>query len=269
MIVVKIIGGLGNQLFQYAVARHLSIIHGAELRLDVSSYEKYKLHSYGLDKFNIKQNYSTNDDLIRLTPFKERYFHFDPNFKKIKNNTYLTGYWQSEHYFREIKSTIKTDLMINREMSSNDKVISQEIFSTNSVAIHIRRGDYIPGTYEDQVSNCLGLSYYKSAIDEINKRITNPVFFVFSDDGGWVRENLKLDLPTFFVDHNTAETNYQDLRLMSLCKHNIIANSSFSWWAAWLNENPEKEVYAPQEWFSKNARNLNPKDLIPSSWHII
>jgi hypothetical protein len=261
MIVIKVVGGLGNQLFQYAFARHLSLIHKSKLKLDISSYDEYKLHDYGLGNFNIVEEFYTGDDLIHLRRFKEKHFHFYPDFKKIDNNTYLSGYWQSEHYFKEITEIIKNDFQLKREMGFKDRVIFDEISRTNSVAIHIRRGDYLPGTYQDQVSNCLELSYYWEAIDKITKVIDNPVFFVFSDDSEWAKENLKMNYPVYFVDHNTSETNYQDLRLMSLCKHNIIANSSFSWWGAWLNPSETKRVIAPKIWFGPAYFHWKTEDL--------
>jgi hypothetical protein len=266
MIVAKIVGGLGNQLFQYAFARHVSIIHNAELKLDISAYGDYKIHKYGLSNFNIKSNFCSVEDISKLTYVKEKNFHFDPNFKNISNNSYLTGYWQSEKYFEDISDILTKEFLVKQAMSDQDKIISSLISSSNSVSIHLRRGDYLPGTYNDQVSDCLSLDYYKSAIDIINKTITDPVFFVFSDDINWVKKNLKIEQQIFYVDHNSSDKNYQDFRLMSLCKHNVIANSSFSWWAAWMNANPRKKILAPKKWFNSNARNLDVRDLIPESW---
>ena len=108
--------------------------------------------------------------------------------------------------------------------------------------------------------------YYERAIEDISKRECDLKFFIFSDSHEWVRDNVKLEFPVVYVDHNTADTNYEDLRLMSLCNHNIIANSSFSWWGAWLNPNPQKMVFAPKQWFNNNVRNLDPKDIIPLLW---
>jgi len=266
VIVAKIIGGLGNQLFQYAFARHLSLIHDTELRLDISAYYAYKNHNYGLSNFNIIENFSSPNEWTDLIPFKEKHFHFDQDFMNIPDNTYIQGYWQSEKYFREISSVIKNDLQFKYPMELKDKIFYESILQSNSVSLHIRRGDYVPGTYGDQVSECLTLDYYEKAIDQIQQKNPDVVFFIFSDDINWAKKNLSISRPTFYVDHNSSNTNFQDLRLMSLCKHNIIANSSFSWWGAWLNSNLKKEFYSPINWFNSNARNLNSQDIVPSEW---
>ena len=266
MIVAKIEGGLGNQLFQYAFARHMSIIHNTELKLDISVYDEYKIHKYGLLNFNIIENFFSDDEMSRLLYVKERNFHFDSDFRNITNNSYLNGYWQSEKYFQDISGILRKEFLLKPPMSDKDRIFSELISTSNSVSIHIRRGDYLPGTYNDQVSDCLSLGYYKNAVDMLKGKVINPIFFVFSDDMDWVEKNLKIEQQVFFVHHNSSDTNYQDLRLMSLCKHNIIANSSFSWWAAWLNSNPTKEICSPSNWFNENARNLDSKDIVPKKW---
>jgi hypothetical protein len=266
MIVAKITGGLGNQLFQYAFARHLSLIHNTELRLDISSYNEYKPHNYGLSNFNILENFFPHNENLDLIPIKEKHFHFDPDFISLPNNIYIQGYWQSEKYFNQISSVIKKDLQLKYPMGSKDKKFYELISKANSVSLHIRRGDYIPGTYDDQVSECLTLDYYEKTIHQIQQKNPDVVFFVFSDDITWAKENLSISRPAYYVDHNSTDANFQDLRLMSLCKHNIIANSSFSWWGAWLNSNLKKEVYAPINWFNSNARNLNSQDIVPNEW---
>jgi hypothetical protein len=244
-------------------------MHHTELRLDISAYDAYKLHKYGLSNFNIVENFSCLNDCMDLTPAKEKHFHFDQDFMNIPDNIYIQGYWQSEKYFREISSVIKNDLQLKYPMGLKDKFFYELILKSNSVSLHIRRGDYVPGTYSDQVSECLSLDYYEKAIGQILQKNPDVVFFIFSDDINWAKENLPISRPVFYVDHNSTDANFQDLRLMSLCKHNIIANSSFSWWGAWLNNNSEKEVYAPSKWFNSNARNLDSKDIIPDHWMII
>jgi hypothetical protein len=266
MIIAKIIGGLGNQLFQYAFARHISIIHNTELKLDISAYSDYNIHKYSLSNFNILEKFCSNEEISELVPVKEKHFHFDPDFKKTIDNSYINGYWQCEEYFKDISDVLKLEFALKSPMEKADEVISELISNSNSISIHIRRGDYVPGSYNDQVSDCLTLEYYKNAIDILSKIVHNPIFFVFSDDMNWVKKNLKLEQQIFYVDYNSSDNNYQDLRLMSLCKHNIIANSSFSWWAAWLNDNPKKQIFAPKKWFNANARNLNPKDIVPKNW---
>ena len=132
--------------------------------------------------------------------------------------------------------------------------------------MHIRRGDYNSKTYADQIFDNCSLDYYYKCVEQLSIKIENPNFFIFSDDPEWVRKNFKIKYPFQIIDHNNADTNFEDLRLMYSCDHNIISNSSFSWWAAWMNQNPNKIVYAPLKWFNSNNRNLNPKDLVPNSW---
>lgn len=266
MIIVRLIGGLGNQLFQYAMARHLAEINHTALQIDLSEYENYKLHKYSLHHFNIIEDIVSQDEICAITTFKEKHFHFDPGFKAIGDNVVLKGYWHTERYFSEISTIIRNEIVVKSELVGRNLHLSNLIRDSNSVSLHIRRCDYILGTYEDQILEPLSLSYYRNAIEKLSEEEKGLQFFVFSDDPGWVREHVRLQYPVVYVDHNTAESNYEDLRLMSLCKHNIIANSSFSWWGAWLNRNPQKKVYAPKEWFNSNVRNINPKDIIPEAW---
>jgi len=135
----------------------------------------------------------------------------------------------------------------------------------DSVSVHIRRSDYLPNTYKEQILESCSFDYYLDSAKRIVRDLKKPHFFIFADDILWVRDNFKLPYPVTFVDHNGADKNYEDMRLMSLCKHNIIANSTFSWWGAWLNKNPNKKVFAPQKWFTEKARS-SPRDLVPELW---
>ncbi len=266
MIIVRLIGGLGNQLFQYAMARHVAEIHRALLKIDVSEFEIYKLHEYSLQHFGILENLASAEELCAVQYLKEKHFHFDGDFKAIGDNVLLKGYWQTEKYFREIADTIRNECVVKKPLDSENLRVAQCIDASNAVAVHIRRCDYLPATYGDQIIESLPLEYYLRAIAMLSRVEKDLHFFIFSDDPEWVKENVRLEYPIVYVAHNTAATNYEDLRLMSLCKHNIIANSSFSWWGAWLNKNPNKRVYAPKQWFNANVRNLDSKDLIPESW---
>jgi hypothetical protein len=266
MIISKLIGGLGNQFFQYAAARYLAEINAVELKLDLSEFKSYKLHKYSLKYFNIIEKIASQKDLKKVKHVNEKYFHYDKNFKKNGKNTLLKGYWQSEKYFNEISSIIKNDFKIKSKLKGRNLSVSKKIADCNSVSLHIRRKDYKPNSYKDQIFDLLNEDYYRAAISNLSKKEKNLFFFIFSDDHKWVKNNIKLDYPFINVDHNTAATNYEDLRLMSLCKHNIIGNSTFSWWGAWLNGNKNKSIYAPKKWFNKNAKNLNSKDIIPKKW---
>ena len=266
MIIVRLIGGLGNQMFQYAMARHLAEINHTALKIDLSEFENYKLHKYSLHHFKIIEDIASEDDICAMKTIKEKHFHFDPEFREIGDNVLLKGYWHTERYFSEISTIIRNEIMVKSKLENINLHLSNLIKDSNSVGLHIRRCDYVPGTYEDQILDPLKLSYYLKAIEKLSEEEKELQFFIFSDDPGWVKDHVKLEYPVVYVDHNTAETNYEDLRLMSLCKHNIIANSSFSWWGAWLNRNPQKKVYAPKEWFNSNMRNINPRDIIPEAW---
>lgn len=266
MIIAKLLGGLGNQLFQYAAARQLSEIHQTQLKIDVSGFKVYKNHKYSLMHFNIIEDYVSEEELCGIEEVKAKYFHFDPEFRKISNNVILAGYWQTEKYFVGISDVLKREFTVKHSLIGKDFEISKLIQDSNSVSIHVRRCDYLPGTFRDQIFDCLSLDYYINAVKRLSEEENNLVFFIFSDDPGWAKYNVKIEYPCVFVEHNSADKNYEDLRLISLCKHNIIANSSFSWWGAWLNKNQNKKVYAPVKWFNSNVRDLDPKDIIPSDW---
>lgn len=293
MIIVKLIGGLGNQMFQYATARSLAEKHSTILKLDVAGFEDYKLHRYSLHCFNIWEHLATQTEvstlisasanqnplmsklknLVKYQPIwqnnvylcKEKYFHFDPVVLDAPQNSYLDGYWQSERYFVNIKDILIREFSIKYPQDARSREISKAIAETESVSIHIRRADYVENEVTYKIHGACTLDYYYRCLDLLMDKIKNPHFFIFSDDHQWVKANLKLDYPMTLVDHNNASKNYEDLRLMSQCKHNIIANSTFSWWAAWLNQNPHKIIYAPQQWFTETTRDT--KDLIPQTWN--
>jgi len=289
MIVTKLIGGLGNQLFQYAVARQLAKIHNTKVSLDIHQFETYKLHKYSLQPLNISASLIGKNQVekytqpgimekligkIRQRPptkpksfIKEKHYHFDPNILKCSDNIYLDGYWQSEKYFKNISHILKEELTPINEQTGKDKLIADQILNSESVSIHLRRGDYITNSITNQYHGICTTKYFLKCIENITRKVSNPNFFVFSDDPDWCRKNLKIQYPITIINHNSADNNYQDLRLMSQCNHNIIANSSFSWWGAWLNNNPEKIVYAPKNWFN-NPKNVT-SDLIPSDWSTI
>lgn len=288
MIIVKLIGGLGNQLFQYALGRHLAEIHHTELKLDITGFDEYKLHAYSLGHFTIVENFATKEEVARFQKYKrkpgrrwyifnkliaerryiqQRQFHFDPRVLRTGNNVYLDGDWQTEKYFKDIESIIRKEITVKTPLSGKDKGVADAIDATASVMMHIRRGDYVSDPISSQYFGTQGLDYYKKAMDIITEKITNPHVFVFSDDHAWVKENIRLGVPTTYVDHNGADKNYEDLRLMSLCKHHIIANSSFSWWGAWLSQNPDKIVVGPKKWFhNPKKKTTSTEDVLPEGW---
>jgi hypothetical protein len=207
---------------------------------------------------------ATSDFYQDAIILKENGFSFDPSMLEAKGNIYLEGYWQSEKYFVAIRDILLREFAFKYEQDAKSRDITKQIQKTESVSLHIRRGDYVHDPLTNQVHGLCSLEYYQKAVSYITQKIPNCHFYIFSDDHSWVSENFKLDYPFTLVDHNDASRNYEDLRLMSLCRHNIIANSSFSWWGAWLNTNHEKIVCAPKKWF--NEPTLDTKDLIPESW---
>ena len=290
MIIVRLIGGLGNQMFQYATARAVAYRTNMPLKLDVTAFANYKLRPYRLGCFNIIEDFATDTEVRRfrrprrrqiiafttyeirkhLLPSRGQKFveergpSFDPGILKIDGGAYFAGYWASEKYFADVSGIIRHEFTFKREPEEMNRKMIAMIDSTNSVSLHIRRGDYISNPVTNRFHGVLGLDYYSRAVNFIASRTTQPHFFVFSDDIAWAKENLRLSFPLSFIEHYGADRDYEDLRLMSRCKHHIIANSTFSWWGAWLNANPEKIVVSPEKWF--NVPSLESKDLIPESW---
>lgn len=253
-IIVRLKGGLGNQMFQYAFGRKLSLKHKAILKLDKSLFEwpiwqgivGITARGYELGEFNINE---------RFTGFWEK-------ITKPKGRLYLDGYWQSEKYFKDIRQILLKDFTLKKE-TNNFLKLKKLIAKTNSVSIHIRRGDYVKRAATGRYHGVLVLDYYQKALELIGKKIKNPHFFVFSDDPLWVKGNFKLSQPMTCVSGLFKLTNPEELILMSHCRHNIIANSSFSWWGAWLNRNRHKIVIAPRRWF--RAIKTDP-GVVPQTW---
>jgi hypothetical protein len=295
MIISHIIGGLGNQMFQYAAGRALSLGLNQPFKLDISDFKGYGLRTFDLKNcFNCSGEISTDSDLRHILGWQsirairrllnkpklsslrskqfiiEPYSHYWPGFQKCPSSSYLLGYWLSEKYFQSSEMQIREDFTFKTCLNSENNTLAAEINSINSVSLHVRRGDYASDSKTMAAHGLCDLSYYYSAIDYIANGVRNPIFFIFSDDISWVRENLKIGYPCRYIDHNHGAEAYNDMRLMSLCKHNIIANSTFSWWGGWLNINPNKIIIAPKRWFASDTIVADyssfMSDLIPSKW---
>ena len=202
--------------------------------------------------------------LRKKTHIIERSFDFDHLFFNTKPPALLEGYWQSYKYFNGYDTQIRSELMFRNPATGKNLETAELIAQENSVSIHIRRGDYVTNQSSNKVHGALGIGYYKNAIRRICDEVDSPHFFVFSDDLAWARNNLGLSIAVTFVANNTGESSFEDMRLMSLCKHFIIANSTFSWWGAWLNKNSGKIVIYPRNWF--NDPGINTQDLTPETW---
>lgn len=283
MIIIKLLGGLGNQMFQYALFKALEK-KGLEIKIDLSNFESYNLHNgFELKQiFNIDFQTATESEIIKLADLKgsffsrvrrklfgkkksyinETNFSFD-NIRK-KKDYYLEGYWQSERFFANAQDDILKAFCFNNPISLKNKQLLKNIEQRNTVGLHVRRGDYIsdPKSFKSFGDIC-NLEYYTTAISEIIKSVKEPLFIIFSDDMDWVKANLTCELETCFVDWNSGKESYWDMYLMSQCKHNIIANSSFSWWGAWLNTNPSKKIIAPEIWKWDNDSNT---ERTPGNW---
>lgn len=288
MIIAKVSHGLGNQLFQYATARHLSIIKKTTLCLDTRyyhhDYETDTPREFKLDKFPIQFTLLDKSPLLvylskstklvkgrTLKPFfhliSEQNNRFNP--AVLETNSlfvYLKGFWQSEKYFFDSADIIRKELSFSFLTHATTQYYRQLVAAaTNAVSIHIRRGDYVNNSGFNQQYGFIGLEYYYNAIEIIKQKTGACNFFVFSDDPAWVAENLDIGSDYVFVDNNRGDGDMADVHIMSLCKHHIIANSSFSWWGAWLNGSPNKIAISPREWY-KNKPGFVMDDLIPASW---
>lgn len=287
MVIARISGGLGNQLFQYALGKSLALLNNTSLYIDLSYYKyeyetdtprKFKLHPFALDCSILDTSpYVYVSKATKLLPnrsfrpfvqfVKEEQFHIDPAVLETRANLIiLDGCWQSEGYFANCADVIRKDLTFKRETGDLFASYKAKIERTDvPVSLHIRRGDYVSHPEFSQSFGFLGLDYYNKAIPVMAQRFPNATFFIFSDDPEWVRENLPLNVPHEFVINTGRDADLDDLQLMSLCDHHIIANSSFSWWGAWLNPKRNKLVIAPERWF-KNKPSWDTKDLIPAAW---
>ena len=293
MVIVKIIGGLGNQLFQYALGHRIAEMHQVPLKVDISEFESYTLRTYKLCQYNIVAEPASHTEIEQLKGLRRRgfwarisrrsqnsrpyykqsfikerqWFEFDANIFNAPKNVYLEGYWQNEKYFKDIELILRHEFTLKHSLEGKNAEIAGKILACNSVSLHVRRGDYINNPIVHQAVGGCSLEYYFSAVKKMCSSVDDPQFFIFSDDLLWAKENLKLINRITFIDHNGEEFDYEDLRLMSLCRHHIIANSSFSWWGAWLNTNPNKIVIAPRLWF--NNPSIGSRDLIPDGWIVV
>ncbi len=281
-------GGLGNQMFQYAAARSLSLKRGIPFSVTFDDPYKFVARKYALDIFQLDLNFAGMDDLRKYAPktglkrkifrllgknpdsflFQEKeYYVFDPAFFDVDSHAYLRGFWQSYLHFEDIRAALLNDFGFKQPLSGKNKEWAKLASESNSISIHVRRGDYVSVAQANKSHGVIEVPYYEQAIKAVSQRVEQARFFVFSDDMPWVRENLKLPADTVFVEGNDGEAAFEDMRLMTHCKHNIIANSSFSWWGAWLNQHPDKLVVAPNQWTtSAELKNIT---LAPAEWIII
>lgn len=275
-------------MFQYAAGRALADRLGTNLVLDISAFENYALHQgFELSRvFTMNSIIATKQDLRRVLGWQhspmvrsllsrrplaalrsrrfvfEPHFHYWNSFNQLGDDIYLVGYWQSEKYFKPVIAQIRKDFRFRLPFEGINTEFAARISQTHAVSLHVRRGDYANNPKTTSTHGLCSLDYYRAAVAHVVGKVEKPEFFIFSDDIDWVKANLSLDFPHHFVEHNQGVASYIDMRLMSLCSHHVIANSSFSWWGAWLNHAPEKIVVAPRQWFANDS---NVQDLFPES----
>ena len=283
MKIVSFLGGLGNQMFQYSFYKFLGH-YFQDVKADLSGFTDYSLHNgYELDRiFNIKMeepsllerklyNHTNREWLVRklrrIYRLKNAYyeeqkpFEFDDSITKDNSSLRYWGYWQNHKYTEPIQDILRNDFRFVKPLAGKNLNISYELENQNSIGIHIRRGDYVSHPLFENIGS---IEYYANAIHYLKSTVTDAQFYIFSNDIDWCKRNISEKNSTF-VNWNLGIDSYLDMQLMSLCKHNIISNSSFSWWAAWLNENPGKIVISPSKWV--NDPNINyGRGIIPQNW---
>lgn len=287
-------GGLGNQMFQYAFGKFLSVKHKTDLQLDLSYLldrtprENFVFRDYDLDIFPIKSQFMSESKLNNLLVNRQKdnivnrlkgvfnkhleyvfesQFEFNNKYLDIANHSYLEGYWQSPKYFESISEIIRKDFLLNPDLTDKQVDMYKNIINSNSVCVNFRRADFVTIKTAIETHGVIPQIYYEKALDLLKKKNKDLHVYVFSDEIDWCKKHVKFDYPTTFVDHELSGFKFSVyLFLMSKCKHYVIPNSTFAWWAAWMNNNPDKIVIAPKQWFATEEMNKQTIDLIPESW---
>lgn len=274
-------------MFQFAAGRALALDRGQGVKLDISGFKNYKLHQ----GFQLQQAFKGRFDVAseseissllgwQRTPLVQRilsrpsaaalrkdslvvepHFQYWGGIQDAPDDCYLKGYWQSDKYFQAHAAAIRTDFSFKSPLAGQNIWLAREMGQVNAVSLHVRRGDYVKNQATTALHGVCSLDYYNAAVEYLLHRVDKPVFYIFSDDMPWVKAHLTIAAKTYHIGHN--DQAYDDMHLMSLCKHHVIANSSFSWWGAWLNARPDKIVVAPKQWFAQ-ARNT--EHLLPQAW---
>ena len=281
-------------MFQYAAGRALSLRNGVPLKVDLSTFETSRRRRYELEAFRVCAAPATGADLgqfgfgakvgasapnhlsrmlqrLRIRErrgewpiYREPHFHFDPRGTALQAPHYLEGYWQSEKYFLDHADTVRREFVPRAPLDPENAALAAQIDAVNAISLHVRRGDYVSDPTTRRYHGTCALDYYRSAVDYVGHRVEAPHLFLFSDDPEWTRQNLEFPFPTTVVTANLPDRGYRDMQLMARCNHHIVANSSFSWWGAWLSPGGQKIVVAPSRWF--NSASNDTRDLIPESW---
>jgi len=294
LIVVKLMGGLGNQMFQYAAGRSLSLRLGTELKMDRSFLDGPQTgntpRSYELGGYCVREDFADSREVAELNGRKatrwqtallrlrqeaglsryrpnvlrEKGSRFQPEFLTVSGDVYMEGYWQSEKYFSGVSDVIRREFSIRLPLEGRDAELADALEREDSVSVHVRRGDYVQQPETMQFHGVCGEEYYRRCMDIVSQRIRNPHFVVFTDEPGLAREGFRTRHRVTFIDWDAPRPGSTDLELMCRCRHHVLANSSFSWWGAWLGTSPGNIVLAPARWF--NNPEMDTRDLLPVSW---
>jgi hypothetical protein len=285
MVIVKIKHGLGNQLFQYATGRSLARHLGTELVLDISAYPPQSFRQYGLGDFMVAPRILGPRARYGIKKFRRKWLTpvravaqaagiirimadghrgFDPTFHRRARIVYLDGFWQSERYFAADRELLLAELTLRAPASPAISPLLARVRAETSVCVHVRRGDYVSAPDGEQHWAICDLAYYQAAMAHIGERTVNARFYFFSDDPAWVQSHFGSSANCVIVSGQMAQSDLDDFRLMMNCRHFIIANSTFSWWAAWLGRAADKIVVAPRQWYRSGK--FMDKDLVPERW---
>lgn len=274
MRLIKMTGGLGNQMFIYAFYLQMKE-RFPQVYIDLSDMVHYNVHhGYKLNHvFNLpRTEFCINQSLKKVLEF----MFFKTIIERKQNGSlkaynksyiwpliYFKGFYQSEKYFTSIKEKVHDVFTFNKSLANQETIalLKQMDSDKDSISIHVRRGDYLLPKHWKTTGSVCQLPYYLNAIAEMERKIKTPSYYVFSDDITWVKENIPLTT-AIYVDWNKGEDSWQDMMLMSHCRHHIICNSTFSWWGAWLNPHEDKTVIAPNRWFQL----CETPDIYPTEW---
>lgn len=288
-VIVRFQGGLGNQLFQYAFGRAVAARNGARLLFDMDFFDlppgEHTTRAYGLDAFGLQCARATAVQIARarqrgnairawlhaLHPrlaldrsVKERAFTFDARVQQVQGDTYFEGYWQSARYFADIAHELRREIRLQLPLPAHLQAIGARIAGGGCISVHVRRGDYISNPYASAHFAPCDAGYYTAAVRMLRADVPEAPVVIFSDDIAWARAHVRAAGEVLHVPAEPADHPAVHLHLMAMCQHQVIANSSYSWWAAWLNQRPGRRVIAPQRWFNDPA--MDTRDLIPSDW---
>jgi Glycosyl transferase family 11 len=277
-ITVVLSDGLGNQMFQYALGLQLAHQHHVPLQLNTTKLVGHELRQFQLDRLSITAAIdsstppntvtlpapSADGGVVAMARVAEQSHAFDPQVLDSGPHTSVEGFWQSESYFADIADTVRREFQLVEPLAPSRRQVAARIADGRAVSVHVRRGDYVEDPLTHAAHGTPSVAWYRAAVVQIQQRVPDASLFVFSDDVAWCREHLDLGGPLEFVDRQSDGHDWEDLHLMASCDHHIIANSTFSWWGAWLNPSPNKIVIAPARWFASPLR--DGRDVIPPSW---